>query len=171
MGKREALKDPESAPFSDSWRLEFRPTSEDSTPLSTPRAMLEDDLTVNEFHSISAEKSRYIGWAYESYIDTEGAKNRYTHMPVGNWLRSTLALAKADQALDTAMLAITCKMYAAFYTDQSLLIRSKHLYTGALGLLQRSLASRKAALTDETLAATCLVALYEVGNPSPETIH
>jgi hypothetical protein len=161
MEKRKALRDPEAAPFQDTWSLEIRPTSAETTPSSTPEAMHED-TTMNAFHSVSTEKARYIGWAYESYINSEAAKNRYVHMPVAKWLRSTLALAKADPALDTAMLAITCKMYSAFYTDQSLFLRSKYLYTSSLGLLQRNLSSEKTALSDETLAATCLIALYEV---------
>lgn len=169
MEKREALRDPEAIPFRDSWSLEIRPTSEETTPISTPKAEYHD-LMMDGFHSTSTEKARYIGWAYESYINSEAARNRYTHMPVTKWLRSTLALAKADPALDTAMLAITCKMYSAFYTDQTLFLRSKHLYTGALGLLQRNLSSENTALTDETLAATCLIALYEVRNHVSITI-
>jgi hypothetical protein len=167
MERREALKDPNTAPFRESWKLEIRPGYDAMPLVSTPTAMPEDS-TINGFQSKSAERSLYVGWAYESYIETESAKNRYNHMPVSRWLHSTLTLAEADPALDNAMLAISCKMSAAFHTDQALLNRSRQLYTGALGLLQRSLASSKTALKDETLAATCLLALYEVRSSGPK---
>lgn len=161
MEKREALRDPKALPFRESWKLEIRPGYEDMSLVSVPTALSEDS-TIKGFQSNSAERSLYIGWAYENYIETESAKNRYNHMPVSRWLHSTLTLAEADPALDNAMLAISCRMSAVFHTDQALLHKSRQLYTGALGLLQRNLASSKTALRDETLAATCILALYEV---------
>ena len=167
MERREAIKDPKTVPFRESWKLEIRPGYGDTSLVSTSTAMPEDS-TINGFQSQSAERSLYIGWAYENYIETESAKNRYNHMPVSRWLHSALTLAEADPALDNAMLAISCRMSAVFHTDQALLNRSRQLYTAALGILQRSLGSSKTALKDETLAATCALALYEVRGSGPK---
>lgn len=163
MEKREALKDPKQPEFQDSWKLEIRPFCEDTSLISTPESVLEDS-TVNGFQSMPAERSRFVSWAYENYIKTVSARNQFNHMPVARFLHSSLTLAEEDPALDTAMLAISCRMSAVYHTDQTLLNKSRQLYTCALGLLQRNLASPKLALTDETFAAICLLALYEVRN-------
>ncbi|KEF63606.1 uncharacterized protein A1O9_01584 [Exophiala aquamarina CBS 119918] len=161
MEKREAMKDPMHTEFQDSWKLEIRPGCENTSLISTPESMFEDS-TVKSFQSMPTERSRFVSWAYENYIKTLSARNQFNHMPVARFLRSTLTLAAEDTALDTAMLAISCRMSAVYHTDQTLLNKSRQLYTCALGLLQRNLASPKLALTDETFAATCLLALYEL---------
>ena len=166
MEKREALKDSRLNEFQDSWKLEIRPQHGETSLVSTPESMLEES-TVNAFQSMPAERSRFISWAYENYVKTISARNQFNHMPVAPFLHSALTLAEEDPALDAASLAISCRMSAVYYGNQILLTQSRELYTRALGLLQRSIASPRLAFTDETFAAICFLAIYEVSSSEP----
>lgn len=160
MQKRKAPKETRTAPPYDAWGSNFLSDLK-AIYASGPTTKLGESSTL-PLHSPSAEALRYVGWAYENYVVTESAKNIYNHMPIAKFLHSTLTLAGADPALDQAMLAIACRLCAVFYKDSALLDKSRELYGGALGLLQRNLRSLKLAFTDETVAATCLLSIYEV---------
>lgn len=117
---------------------------------------------VSELHSQQLEKTQMVSWAYNTYGRTNDAKNRYNHMPVIGWLKTILAEASTDPALDPAMFAISARMFAVRYRDGALVKKAAQAYTKGLGALQRNLGSAEYAMTDETLAGSCVMALYEV---------
>ena len=115
------------------------------------------------FRSATLEGSLFLSFAYELYGSSADAKNKLTHMPIIDWLKTIMTEASADPALDPAMLAISVRMCALRGGDVRMLSKASQLYTTALGALQNSLSGKESAMRDETLAATCIMALYEVG--------
>jgi hypothetical protein len=131
-------------------------------PEALDHRMLQVALPILSIHSSSAESTRYINFAYESYLQTPDGRNKYTHMPVADFLYALLADASPDAALDPAKLAISIRMCAFFHGDARLLPKARQSYTNALRALQHNLGSTDTAMKDETLAGSCLMALYEV---------
>lgn len=83
-------------------------------------------------------------------------------MPVVGWLRTIMSVADTDPALDPAILAISARMFGVRYKDNVLVRKAAQSYTQALGALQKNLGYQDRAMRDETLAGSCLMALYEV---------
>lgn len=126
--------------------------------------ILKPKLPIISIHSNSIESMRYINFAYETYLNTPDGRNKYTHMPVASFLNALLAEASPDTALDSVKLAIAIRMCSLFHGEARLLPEATKLYTNALRALQRNLESTDTAMKDETLAGSCLMALYEVNH-------
>lgn len=114
------------------------------------------------FHSSAAESVHYISYTYELYVESPDGRNRYPHIPIRDFYHAILSHGFSDQALGPAMLAMAACGQGLARNDRQTLEKSREIYGRALRALQCALNSPDRALKDETLAVSCLMALYEV---------
>lgn len=110
------------------------------------------------------EAVRYINYTYELYIESPDGRNRYPHMPISGFYHAILSHGSSDQALDAATLAMATCGQGLARNDRQMLEESREIYGRALRALQYALHSPNMAMKDETLAVSCLMALYEVSS-------
>lgn len=157
----EEAKDPDLQRLTANEPSDFQRLS-NRKPEASDRLMRKATLPILSIHSVSVESMRYINFAYESYLQTPDGKNKYTHMPVANFLHALFDDASPDAALDPAKLAMAIRICAFFHGGVRLLPKARQSYTTPLRALQHNLESTNTAMKDETLAGSCLMALYEV---------
>lgn len=149
---------------------EKRKPLEEAKPLELQRPpklrSFEAPGSILAVHSADLEAKRLKSFAYEYYSTTNDAKAKYQHMPIHSILTSILAHANADPVLDPALLALAMRVVAIDRRDAIMLSRANQKYTTALRALQLTLNSPEGAMRDETLAATVIMALFEVCYPS-----
>jgi hypothetical protein len=83
----------------------------------------------------------------------------------GEWLFEALRLNNPGPTLEYSFQALSVTRVGRFTGYQDLIERGKMLYGLALRSLSKSLGSPKLASRDETLAACCLLGIYEVAKP------
>lgn len=112
---------------------------------------------------MALENNRAGDLAHKAYLHTAAeGENGYTPMPAANVPHAIVSRSPLDPALDQASLAMSLRTCGLLSGDARLFPKARLEYTNALRALQFNLKSPETMMKDETLAAACIMALYEV---------
>jgi len=127
-----------------------------------------DGHIVRQVSPIAIERVQHIG----SFIDLFLPKTGANSMPPPSALMLVLpSLPATSSALLAAIDALSAAQLAVNNRNYPLINRSRSLYGGALTKMLGAIQSTASAMEDETLLATYLLTLYEVGTATSLELH
>ena len=102
----------------------------------------------------------FLSWFWDNYSPMDGSSNTLVTGPV--WLYHAMTVSFPTEALTQALLALSIVRRGRINNDNTLLYEGRNIYSQALRLLQKDLYDLQRVGQEETLAATRVMALYEV---------
>lgn len=145
-------------------RSQVSPSSGTQTSQKTPSEAADSIYwPVTQMSDVNVKKQMFHGLFLQSYLPTSV---RFGEGMQGEWLSEALRLNSPGPTLEYAFQALSVTRVGRFTGHEDLIQRGKMLYGLALRSLYKALGSQKLAGKDETLAACCLLGIYEVFSPS-----
>lgn len=128
------------------------------------RAPLEEVIpytsTILATFGPEAESDRLIAWFCDSF--TASNPSQHDLQPQQHWLALVAAQTSVHPALKSVLLAISLIRWSKIEDNLSIKRNGRRCYQASLALTQQALSCAQDAASDDILATTCIMTLYEL---------